>query len=689
MQLLIAEKPSVARDIANLLGGAKTKKGYIETNSYTVTYAFGHLVQLADADAYDAKYSKWNKEDLPIMPDTFKLVVGSSGKEQYQIIADLLKQADEVIVATDAGREGQLIYEYIAKKAGYKGPAKRLWVSSLTDEAIVEGLAKLRDNREYQKLHAAAACRSESDWLVGINATRAMTTHTNTLLPIGRVQTPTLAMIVNRDLEIDHFKPVPYYEVMATFQAENGTYQGKWTKEKLTRFDHKEDADQIVAKVKGKPGAITKLETTLKTEQAPQLFDLTTLQRRANQLFAFTADKTLKIAQALYETHKVLTYPRTDSRYISEDIVPTLRARLNAASKKIVTIIPFFQNIQTPGKRVVDNKKVSDHHAIIPTEKAATSLSDDELKVYELVVKQTIAALLPSAQWENTIIETNVEGENFRTTGRVLKDPGWRVVMSEESIDDKETEEDENANLPKVQLHENVKTHTAETKSKQTKPPARYNEASLLGAMENAGKQVDKEELAEAMKERGLGTPATRAATFEKLKKDNYIQVEKKNLVSTQKGRDLIAAINVQELKSPELTGEWEYKLKQMEQGQYDPQTFMNEIRTFTHNIIGQLTSQTVTIAQAEKENLGNCPLCGQPIVESPKAFGCSGWKAGCKFTIWKEISGHKMSPAQVRELLAKKKTKPLKFKSKQGKDFEAHLIIKDGKIEMEFPAKK
>ncbi len=692
MKLVITEKPSVARDIAAVLGKVTRKEGYMEAGDYTVTYAVGHLVGLADADAYNTRYKSWRIEDLPILPETFRLVVLDHAKAQYKIVAQLLKQAKEVIVATDAGREGQLIYELIARQSGYKGPTKRLWLSSMTESAIREAFGRLRNNQEYQPLYAAAISRSEADWLVGINATRCMTVKGGTKLPVGRVQTPTLAMIVDRDLTIEQFAPVSYFEVVATFAHEDGgTYTGKWTKDKQTRLDDLAMATAIADAVRNKMGRVEKVETKPKLEQPPLLFDLTSLQRKANQLWGFTADQTLKLAQALYETHKVLTYPRTDSRYISQDIVPTLPERLRAAA----TAVPVLSNLigsatTQPGKRVVDDKKVTDHHAIIPTDKRPGSLNDQERRLYELVSRQTLAALLPAAEWSLTTIETIVHQELFRTTGRTLVSPGWRAALGDQADDEKREEEDDSTSLlPAVKQGDPSSVESVEALAKQTKPPGHFTEASLLAAMESAGKQIDDAELAGAMKERGLGTPATRAATIEKLKRDGLIQVQKKQLTATQKGRELITTIPIAVLKSPELTGEWEAKLKRMEQSQYDRQAFIQEIHQFTRDVITQITSQTITIATDPKAGIGQCPKCGAPMQESPKAFGCSAWKGGCDFKVWKKISGHKMTVGQVKELVTKGITKSLKFQSKTGKDFEAQLKLVDGKVEFAFAAHK
>jgi len=695
MKLILAEKPSVARDIAAVLGKVTRKQGYLEAGDYTITYAFGHLVGLADADAYDARYEKWRIEDLPILPDAFKLTALSQSKEQLNVIAGLLKQAHSVIVATDAGREGQLIYERIAQACHYTGPAQRLWLSSLTAEAIRDAFTKLRDNREYDPLRCAAESRSEADWLIGINATRCLTVRGGQKLPVGRVQTPTLAMIVARDLAIEHFHPVPYFELVATFSTVNGLYKGKWTKGHQTRFDDRAVAEEIQRKVQGKPAVVKHVQTKPTPEAAPQLFDLTALQRRANQLWGFTADRTLRIAQALYEQHKILTYPRTDSRYISQDIVPTLPARLKSAADAVPDLLPFLSTVaDRPGTRVVNDAKVTDHHAILPTDKTPSSLTDEERQLYALVARQTVAALLPAAQWSITTIETQVQEELFRTTGRTLLSSGWRaafgaVTTLSESEDKEEDAEEATSLLPPVKPGMLAQTTAVDVLDKETKAPLRYNEASLLQAMERAGREIEDEALAEAMKQRGLGTPATRAAIIEKLKKDGLLDTHKRQLLATQKGRDLIAAISIDVLKSPELTGEWEEKLKRMERNQYDRSQFMSEIREFTRAIVTQLFSIDLHIAAAPNDAIGACPKCGAALKETPKAFGCSAWKSGCDFKVWKEISGHKMTVPQVRDLVTKGITRPLKFKSKAGKPFEAQLRLLDGQLEFVFAKAK
>ncbi|MFB5191311.1 type IA DNA topoisomerase [Alicyclobacillus fastidiosus] len=696
MKLMIAEKPSVARDIAGVIGSVKRHQGYVEANGYTITWAIGHLVTLADAHEYDAKFKKWNLGDLPIIPKSFRLKVIESSAAQYKVVASLLKRAEEVIVATDAGREGQLIYELIARSVGYKGPAKRLWLSSLTEEAIRHAMRRMKSNTDYKNLYYAGFARAQADWLIGINATRALTTHTGTLLTIGRVQTPTLAMIVRRDLEIEHFRPEPYFELAATFSHDAGEYRGKWMNAKQSsRFERREDALGVLAKVEGRPGTIVKLEQKVVKEQPPQLFDLTSLQRAANQKYGFTADQTLKLAQSLYETHKVLTYPRTDSRYLSEDIVATLPRRLNAVTETFPELAKLVPHPLHPTKRVVNTSKVSDHHAIIPTEKpASTALRQDERKIYELVAKQTVAALQESAEWASTTIVTEVAGELFKTTGRLLLKSGWKAVFGvEDTHKQSKSSEDEDLQtaLPKVVKGDAVQTKQVVVLSKQTKPPSPFTEASLLSAMENAGREIDDETLAEALKERGLGTPATRAAIIEKLKRDGYIQVHKRNLTATEKGRALIDAIDVDALKSPEMTGDWEHRLAQIESGSYSVRQFIGEIGDFTGKVVDTIKRTKVDFPfraqSAQRDAIGTCPLCGGEIVETQKSYGCANWKqTGCKFGIWKQLSGHKLTKAQIKDLLQKRRTRLLKFTNKAGKSFEARLILgADGKVEFDF----
>lgn len=719
MKLIIAEKPSVARDIAATLGKVTRKTGYLEAGPYTVTYAVGHLIGLADADAYSARYKSWQLADLPIVPVPFSLAVLSHAKAQYQVVARLMRQANEVIVATDAGREGQLIYEWIAQHVGYRGVTKRLWLSSLTTQAIREAFLTLRDNRDYQPLYEAALSRAEADWLVGINATRCLTLQAGQLLPVGRVQTPTLAMIVARDQAIASFVPEPYYEVVATFASQAGTYRGLFTRDGQSRLSDRQEAVTIVDRVSDQPGTVARVETKQKNEAPPQLFDLTSLQRRANQLFGMTADQTLKAAQALYEKHKLITYPRTDSRYVSHDIAPTLPARLKAAASLIQGLAPLLESVKTrPGPRVIQDAKVTDHHALLPTDKLpGSTLGGDERKIYELIARQTFAALLPEAKWSHTVIETVVEGLSFITRGKTLRTVGWRAALKE-SAERAETlaqeEDGEQSNLPPLKRTEVVATKEAQVQDKQTKPPAHFTEATLLSAMESAGKQIDNQELQDAMKERGLGTPATRAATIEKLKRDGLITTQKKQLTATAKGHQLIAAIPVAALKSPELTGEWELKLKQIEKGQYARQTFMTEIARFTRSLITELASQALpsptpqahsprksrkatdkerpepigktAIPDSDMAPLGQCPLCGAPVAETAKAYGCSAWRTGCTLTIWKQIAGHTMQREEVSALVSRGLTDILTFTSKAGKPFRAQLKLSpQGTVEFAF----
>ncbi|WP_436663658.1 DNA topoisomerase 3 [Alicyclobacillus acidoterrestris] len=694
-KLMIAEKPSVARDIAGVIGGVKRHDGYLETNTHIITWALGHLVTLADAHDYDAKYKTWRMEDLPIVPRPFRLKVIEKTKAQYQIVASLLKRAEEVVVATDAGREGQLIYELIALSAGYKGPTKRLWLSSMTPTAIRDALKQLKDNRVYQHLFFAGFARAQADWLTGINATRAMTTQAGTLLPIGRVQTPTLAMIVQRDSAIKQFTPQPFFELQAQFVHANGSYKGTWMNRKReTRIDQREAAHRLLEKLCGQSGTIHDVEEKIVHEQPPQLFDLTSLQRTANQKYGFTAERTLQLAQSLYEKHKVLTYPRTDSRYLSDDIVPTLRRRLLAASTQFPYLRALLPAQIRTAKRVVNATKVTDHHAILPTEQPVSSaLRPDEQKIYELVSKQTLAALLEPAEWATTTIVTAIMDELFKTNGRVLVKPGWKAVFpahhdtrATAPTDEPETE----PTLPAVTNGDSVQVAGIHVAEKETKPPAHFTEASLLSAMEKAGREVNDEILAEALKARGLGTPATRAAVLEKLKRDGYIQVVKKQLIATEKGKSLIGSIRVDALKSPELTGDWEHRLAQIEAGHYDVRQFIHEITEFTHSVvesIGQFTVHVVPDAQTASASLGQCPLCGGQVVETKKSFACANWKShGCAFCVWKQISGHNMSAAQVKDLLHKKRTRPLKFKSKAGKPFQARILLNpDGTTTFEF----
>lgn len=746
--LVIAEKPSVGRDLAAVLGKLSGKDGYLENDQYIVTWAIGHLVELAPPEEYDVSLKAWKLDSLPIIPPEFKLLTQPKTVKQFRVVQKLLHHPDvfQVVNACDAGREGELIFYYIYSLSKASLPVKRLWISSLTPEAIKEGFNSLREGKEMQALRAAALCRSESDWLVGMNATRGLTQKCGTLLSVGRVQTPTLAILVRREEEITNFVPQPYWQVEASFQpieeqarvaegVEARSYKGIWIKGKEDRFDDLDKAKTVADKVQGKDGKVNKLQEKQSKQPPPLLFDLTELQREMNKRYGFPASKTLQIAQALYERKKLITYPRTDSRYISKDMVPGLKKiLLQAAQGQYRSLaLPLLEMAKLPvSSRIVNDAKVSDHHALIPTPKTPNlaSLAPEENKVYDAILRRFIAVFYPPAQVKNTEVITLVEGETFQTKTKVLVEPGWRAVYGQQP------EEDETGDFPALQVGQAVNTVRTEVLTKETQPPKRFTEASLLSAMETAGKLIDDEELKEAMKESGLGTPATRAATIERLISVGYIVREKKNLVPTDKGKDLINVIPMAELASPQLTGGWEKKMGDIQRGSFTRATFMGEIEDFIRNMVasikampftrvsvapdqskgkpgaktnkakgekagktpgektGEKTSKTSLGKPAAKAGTvteyGLCPLCGGEIILGHKGYGCSNWRKGCKFVIWKEIAGKTLTLHQVQTLLSKGKTPMIKgFVSKDGRKFEAHLLLEQGQVKFEFAKMK
>jgi len=697
--LIIAEKPSVARDIASVLGRFNNKDGYMENGQYIVSWALGHLVELAEPHDYEQGLKEWSFKKLPIIPEIFKLkpVRGTSAK-QLTVLKKLMTSANEielVINACDAGREGELIFRRIFTWCGCNKPVKRLWLSEATSAAVMKAFGSLRAGRELDNLAAAAEARGKADWLIGINATRAYSVRHNTVLSVGRVQTPTLAMVVARERAIRNFKPEQYWEIWATFQKDNGqTYRGKWFRQEEDRLKQK-GAAESAAGAAATTGKVTLVEQKEAREQPPFLFNLNDLQKEANKRYGMTAQKTLDAAQALYEKHKLLTYPRTDSRHLTAALVQeTLHDRLGAlaAAPEYGALIPKEQ--PELGRRYVDDTKVTDHHAIIPTTTRPdlAVLDKDERLVYELVARRFLAAFYPDARYAVTRVITTSGSENFISKGRVEIDPGWKVVYSNNAEPENKGEEGENNQvLPPLAQGEVVSVKEIEIPEKQTKAPARFTEATLLAAMENAGRLVEDKEMANVLKEAGgLGTPATRAAIIERLIKVGYIQRQKKNLFPTPKGETLIDLVPEQ-VKSPEMTASWERGLEEIEQGK-DPGRWMEGIISFTKEAVEMAAKQEQNrqVKGGDREVIGKCPLCGREVVEYPKSYGCTGYKDGCKFVIWKEIARKKISKTQAKTLLQKKKTGKIKgFKSKAGKEFEAILQINsDGKVEFSFPEK-
>ncbi len=618
--LVLAEKPSVGREIAKVLQCNQKNNGCFVGAKYIVTWALGHLVTLADPEKYDEKYKTWKLEDLPMLPSKMELIVIRETAKQFGIVKNLMKlpELEELIIATDAGREGELVARWIIKKAGWHKPIKRLWISSQTDRAIKEGFANLKPGKEYERLYAAAECRAEADWLVGLNITRALTCKYNAQLSAGRVQTPTLALVVAREGEIKHFVPKDYWTVNL---AINGfTMQWQDPVNGQTRIFDKQRADQILDKVNGITGEISEVKKEAKKELPPLAYDLTELQRDANRKYGFSAKTTSSIMQQLYENHKLVTYPRTDSRYLSEDIVPTLPERL-----KTISVGPYseiaHQILRTkvnPGKRLVDNSKVTDHHAIIPTEEPVylSKLSSDEQKVYDLIVKRFLAVLSAPFEYEQTTVKMEVKGETFIAKGKIIKNKGWRGVYDgfgniEEEGDEHQGEQP----LPDIKRGDNFKVLGIKLVPSKTKPPARYTEATLLSAMEHPGKTVASEELREVLESTsGLGTPATRAEIIDKLFNSFYLERNGKEIFPTSKGIQLIG-LAPQELKSAELTAKWEQQLAEIGKGRTGSNEFLTNIRSYAAKLVKTVTNSSQTFRH---DNLTRtkCPDCGKFLLQ-------------------------------------------------------------------------
>lgn len=690
--LIIAEKPSVANDLVKVLGAKAFKKEttHFESDTTIVSYAVGHLVTIADPKDIDDKYKKWDMSTLPMLPEKFPLIASAATKSQLSALSKLIKRKDvtTIINACDAGREGELIFYYILDyvlKGNFKGKElKRLWMQSMTPAAIKEAFANLRDGAEMENLKAAAICRSEADWLVGMNGSRGLTAYNSSMggfqvTPCGRVQTPTLAIIVKREEERLQFVPKDFWTIEGNFKNGKVEYPGKWFrvngKETEKQIFDLENAKAILKKCSGKEGIVT--ETSKPTQQnCGQLYDLTTLQREANSRFGFSAKTTLQIAQSLYERHKATTYPRTDSRCLPEDYVPTVKATLDKISGNLQKFAKDAIGMVSKTPKVFDNKKISDHFAIIPTGVMPSGLSEAEQKIFFMICQRFIAVFYPPAKYLNTTRITEIEGETFITEGKVLVEPGFKVVYGKDA--------DEESTLPRLES-EKAKNIDLEAKEDKTKPPARYTEATLLSMMESAGKLVEDDELADAMKERGLGTPATRAATIEKLVSDKYIVRDAKDLIPTAKAFDLIkvlTAMDIESLTSPELTGEWEYKLGLIEKGKETREAFMKGIvdmtRTMVTNIKGFKEENTTGEASFS-------PVNGKKVFETVSRYTTEDG-----IVLRKMIGGKRLSVDEIKELLTNRKIGPLTgFRSKKGAEFSAVVIINDeNKVEFVFDEK-
>ena len=697
--LIIAEKPSVALDISKALGGFKKAADYYESDDYVLSSAVGHLLEIACPEEYEVKRGKWSFAHLPVVPPYFDLKPIAKSEDRLKTLVKLLKRKDvtALINACDAGREGELIFRLIVQHAKSKHPVKRLWLQSMTPSSIRDGFASLRADKDMLPLADAARSRSEADWLIGINGTRAMTAFNSKeggfyLTTVGRVQTPTLAVMVEREEKIRAFKPRDYWEVHATFGAKAGQYNGRWFAPDFKRPEDDEHAraerlwdakkaDEIVARCTGKQGTVVE-ETKPTTQAAPLLFDLTSLQREANGRFGFSARTTLSIAQALYEKHKVLTYPRTDARALPEDYIPTVKKTMEMLVESDAYVVHAKNVLKhgwvKPNKRIFDNSKISDHFAIIPTLQAPKSLSEVEQKLYDFVVKRFLAVFHPSAEFSQTTRITTVEGEQFRTDGKVLVNPGWLAVYGRDLATDDET-------LTAVAADEKVATEAIESRANQTKPPPRYSEATLLSAMEGAGKLVEDEELRAAMDQKGLGTPATRAAIIEGLIREEYVHRNGRELVPTPKAFSLMFALHhfgVTELASPELTGEWEYKLKEMEQGRLPREDFMQHINDATQDLVNRIRNGEIPDTAFATVD-APCPKDGGLVQENYRKFQC----LSCDFNMWKVISGREWSAEEVAELIRNGRIGPLTgFRSKMGRPFAASLKFNaDFRAEFDF----
>ncbi|MBU5352131.1 DNA topoisomerase 3 [Paenibacillus barcinonensis] len=753
--LVIAEKPDMGRTIAAVIEPkAKNNRTYLEGEHYIITWAIGHLLGLAEPDAYDSKYKRWNIADLPIIPEQFKIVPNPRTKDQLKTIGELAKRASSIVNACDAGREGQYIFALIQQQLKLRQPVKRLWISDLTAESIRRGFDGLKDASEFENLTHAARARSEADWLIGMNASRAFTTRHNALLSVGRVQTPVLALIYDREIEIEAFQSQTFYEVAAWFRQEGVEYRGVRQGDKLTDA---EAAEAIAVSVKGKTGHIVKYEAKQTKEYPYRLYDLTLLQREANAKYGYGAKKTLDIAQALYEKHKVISYPRTNSNYVTEQNIEGMHKTLQLLKNGTYSELALGAKpelVHKNNKGVCNPTKVEDHHAILPTLKRPGTLSKDEQNIYDLIVRRFLSHFYPPAEYKQHTVLTEVEKHEFKTSVKELLSLGWKVVLgsndseqgasgkkkSKKNSNEEEEAEEWTDKAFAVQPDLPVHCTKSEFKEKATQPPKSYTEGTLLKAMESAGKQIENEELRDAMKDSGLGTPATRAATIERLKNVGYITMQGKKMQLTLKGRtaiELIRRAGVDLLTSPEMTGQWERRLHQISKGEAGQDKFMENVKKFTLSIIEKVRVQTPAAANAfgedtrggkgkgkgtsarkssaantstnragsrkasaantssstqtavrtsaspqsgVREVLASCPSpgCSGQIIEGKKGYGCSRFKEGCTFVIWKEYAGKKITSSMLKSLVEKGSTQVLSFKRKDGSTVKARIILKN-----------
>ncbi len=711
MRLVIAEKPSVARDIAAVLGANQKRNGYLEGNGYQVTWCIGHLVQLANPEEYGEEYRRWKLDTLPILPAQFQYEIVPATKSQFQVVQRLIGHSEEIICATDAGREGQLIFEYVLQlsQPPQNCQIRRLWISSMTDEAIREGFAALKDNAQYQRLYQSARCRSEADWLVGINFTRLFTLRYGTKLTVGRVQTPTLALLVERQQAIEAFQPEPYFQLEGHF----GSLRALWHRGNVNRLEQKEQALRLQQELNGMDGTVTKLDTSRKTEDRPLLFDLTELQRESNRRFGYTAQETLSIAQSLYEKHKLITYPRTDSRYLTADMKPLLPQLLQKIAAVYPESVPFIKQLASKklplDKRIINDSKVSDHHAIIVTNRIQqyqpSRLTQRENNVLKLIMVRMIAALSGKKIFEETKLEITLDNQRdtFKATGRIIVDEGWTLVertllakpvAQQEDGKTGEQQEDQQI-LTGITLHQPVHLDSITILEKKTTAPKPYTEATLLTAMEKASREIDDKSLKESMKGKGLGTPATRAGIIEKLITVGYVERRKKNLYPTQQGMTFIQ-LAPESIRQVEMTAQWELELQEICDGKGNPARFMEEIRQYVQQIV--LENQSLTQLQAVSRKgvlrrvVGKCPKCGCNVIESDKSFYCDGFRQAhqCSFSLWKnnkylQARGVTLTADLASELLATGKMQVNDLVSKAGNHYNAVFYMEPGQQYVSF----
>ena len=714
-RLIIAEKPSVARDIARILGVRRRAEGWLDGGDTRVTWCVGHLVELADPQTYKADWRSWRMDNLPMLPDAFTLKTRNEANDQWRVVQSQLNEPGltEVINACDAGREGELIFAYVYELAGCKAAVKRLWISSMTDTAIRAGFDDLRDGSHYTPLEHAARCRSEADWLVGLNATRAMTTSLRrgpegSLLSVGRVQTPTLALLADREDEIEAFVVEEFWQIKVRFAAADGAWEALWLepprrgRKRADRFKDAAAAEAVLARIHKLPGEVIRVDGDKKREKPPLLHDLTALQKEANRRFRYSAKQTLEIAQSLYERHKLLTYPRTDSRHLSKDQYPGLPDRIRGIEFGPYTETASATLERWPvkvGKRVIDDAEVSDHHAIVPTgvDPRTCNLSVEEKRVFDMVARRFLAVFQTDAIFATATVETTIQSEgatdHFTARGRTCLDPGWQKIDPPPAARKaKKGKGPAEIVLPAVAAGDSAEQRSADIHRGQTKPPRRYSEASLLAAMETAGQGIDDAELKRAMKRRGLGTPATRAAVIETLLARLYITREANHLVPTRHGRAMLRALPVEGLRSARLTGEWEARLNAMAEGKEERAAFMADIRAFTSEMVEAIRAtefsdeMCAALAPPAPDGavLGVCPKCQREVRRGARGWGC----VECGLYISNLVASREISPTLARTLLKEGRTKEIKgFRSRAGKPFSAALRLDEaGKVVFEFP---